>query len=106
MTVELLSQIAGALLALGMAYIPGLKTWYSGKDENPRPPEQKGGIMAILLIVVAAGVYGLACSGLGADFGLAIACDKASAVLLVKVLVSALIANQATFLLGVRPFKS
>ncbi len=100
MTVELLSQIAGALLALAVAYIPGASGWYSGKDG-----QTKAGIMAVLLVVVGAAVYGLACSGLAADFGLAIACDKASAVLLVKVLVAALIANQATFLIAVRPYQ-
>ena len=95
-----LASIAGVILSLALAYIPGLSAWYALKDSNA-----KAGIMAILLIVVALGIFGLGCVKLAGDFGLAVACDKSSAISLIKILVSALIANQGTYMLGVRPFK-
>ena len=101
MTIELLSQLAGAALSLAMAYIPGLAEWYAGKD-GPT----KARIMAGLLVVVSVAIFALACAHLIADFGLAVTCDRASAVALVKILIAALIANQAAYLVAVRPFKN
>lgn len=98
MSVEQLSQYAGVLLSLLLAYIPGVASWYDGKDAST-----KAGIMAGLLAVVAFGIYGLACLGWVVDLG--VACTQMGAIELVKLFISALIANQATFMLGVRPFK-
>ena len=98
MSVEQLSQFAGVLLSLLIAYIPGVAGWYAGKDSSA-----KAGIMAGLLAVVAIGIFGLACLGWIVNLG--VACTQASAIELVKIFVAALIANQATFLLAVRPFK-
>ena len=101
MSVELLSQIAGALLSLAMAYIPGLSEWYAGKD-----PKTKARVMAGLLVVVSVVIFTLACARIAADLNLGVVCTQASGVELVKILIAALMANQATYLLMVRPFKS
>jgi hypothetical protein len=101
MSVELLAQIAGALLALGLAYIPGAAEWYGAKDSKA-----KARIVAGLLVVVGLGVFGLACGGIAADLGLAIVCDRASAVQLVRILFAALMANQTAYLVAVHPFKA
>lgn len=97
MTAEQLSQYAGIVLQLALAYLPKVSDWYQAKDSKA-----KAGIMALLLLVVAAGIYGASCVGLG-DFG--ILCDTASIFALVKIYIAALIANQSTFLIGVRPFR-
>jgi len=99
MTVEQLSHIAGILLSLAIAYIPGIADWYAKKDTR-----SKAGIMALLLIVVSVGIFALACAHLVANIGLGVTCDKASAIQLVQILIAALIANQAAFLLLVKPY--
>jgi hypothetical protein len=54
-------------------------------------------IMLGLLIAVAAAAFGLACTGFGADFGIAVTCDKAGAVGMIQALLMAVMANQATY---------
>lgn len=100
MTVEQLAQYAGVVLALLLAYIPGLADWYGAKDTMT-----KARIMGGLLIAVTVAVYALACAHIIADLGLAVACTKTGLLQLVQILLAALIANQATYLLAVRPFK-
>lgn len=100
MTVETLSSIAGVLLSLGLAYIPKLAEWYAAKDAPA-----KARIMGTLLVLTSLGIFALACARLAGDIGLDVACDRASAVELIKILVAALVANQTTFLIAVRPFK-
>lgn len=87
-----LSGVAGAILALLFAYIPGLNTWYAGKSS-----EYKSLLMLGLLALVAGGAYGLACLGWAADFGIAVSCDKEGGIALLKAFLAALVANQATY---------
>lgn len=100
MTVEQLSQYAGIVLSLALAYIPGIANWYDKQDAKG-----KAGIMAVFLALTAATIFALACAGLAGDLGVGVVCDKSSAIELIKIFITALIANQATFLLAVRPFK-
>lgn len=101
MSVELLVSIASVLLSLAVAYVPGLNTKYDQLDKAG-----KARVMAIALILVAGGIFGLACANLLVLFGLTIACTVADAVTLVQVLVAALVANQAAFTLFVKPFRN
>ena len=101
MTVEQLSQIAGVVLSLALAYVPKLAEWYAVKDAKA-----KARIMGGLLIVTAVSIFALACAKLIGDIAFGVSCDQASAIQLVQILITALVANQATFLLAVRPFKS
>ena len=105
MDAETLAGTAGALLSLLFAYVPGLSGWYErlGKGQA----EESGGVyrrlvMMAALLVTALGSYGLACTGAGAEFGLALTCDRSGLVGLLRALVLALAANQATYLLAVR----
>ena len=100
MTTEQLAAICGVVLSLLLAYIPGLATWYANKDAA-----SKARIMGGLLILVALAIFGLACAHIIADFGLVVVCTKESLLQLIQILIAALIANQATFTLAVRPFK-
>ena len=98
MDAQLLSGIAGVVLSLAVAYIPGVDAWYAGKDAKA-----KARVMALLLIVVSAIIFALACAKLAADFGLNVVCDRSSLVSLVKILIAALVANQSAFALLVKP---
>lgn len=97
MTADELAVLAGAVLSLLMAYIPGLSGWYSGLAGD-----HKRVLMAGLLLAVAGGAYGLACGGLAADLGLAVTCDRAGLLALIRAYIAALMANQATYQLAVR----
>jgi len=92
MTSETLTVISAAVLSLLFSYTPGL----SGKWGNLMP-EFKRLIMLVLLLLVAGVVFSLACSGWGADFGLAVTCDKTGGIGLVRALVLAVMANQSTY---------
>lgn len=95
MTSDELASIAAIVTSLIFAYLPGAKDWYGARDST-----QKRGIMALLLIVIAVAAFGLSC---GQVLSLPITCDKAGALGLVQVLISALIANQAAYVLLVKP---
>ena len=90
MTPEYLASVAGVLLSLGFAYIPGLREWY-----DAQAPQRKAQVMALALILVAGGAFGLACAQIATLTGAAISCDVPGAVSVVKVLIAALVANQA-----------
>ena len=96
MTVEQLGGIAGIILSLALAYIPKVSDWY-----NAKTGAEKAQIMGLLLVVSALGVFGLGC----ANLYVLVPCTVEGAKTLVGVLVAALVANQGTFLLAVRPFK-
>ena len=100
MTVDFLSSLAGMLLQLLVAYLPGVESWYVGLSGK-----QKSAAMGGLLVLVSLGVFAASCTGLGADFGLALACTKSDAIALGRILVNALIANQVTYLIAVKSFK-
>ncbi len=96
MTTEQLGSIAGIILSLAVAYIPKLREWYAAKDA-----QGKAQTMGILLVVSALGVFGLSCASV---FSL-VACTVAGAKELLGVLIAALVANQASFLLLVKPYQ-
>lgn len=97
MTAEQLAQIAGVILSLAFAYIPGIKERYDLLEAT-----QKASVMAGLLILVALGAFAVSCGGL---YNVGITCDKAGAVGLIQVLIAALVANQGTYVLLVKPYQ-
>ena len=100
MTSIQLASVAGVVLALLLAYIPGLADWFNALA-NPAKVTWTG----LLLVIVAVGAFALTCAGFALDLGLSLACDKVSAIGLVNALIAALIANQGTYMLLVKPFK-
>lgn len=100
MSVELLVMIAGSLLSLAVRYVPQLRERYDRLDA-----EGKARVMAVALVLVTLGVFGLACANLLVLFGLEVACTAASAVQLIQLLFLALMANQSTYMIAVRPAK-
>ena len=92
---EILTGGAGVVLSLIFSYVPQVREWYeklSGRDKRL--------VMLAALAFVAAGIYGLACWGVAGRFGLEVGCDRDGVVTLVQAFFSALIANQATYLIS------
>jgi hypothetical protein len=105
MNAEQLTIIAGAILSLAFSYIPGLKTSYAAPSAEPLSAEMKRLVMLGLLLLVVAGVFGLACSRFGAylsEAGIKVPCDEPGLVGLVCSLVLAVMANQSTHLITPR----
>jgi hypothetical protein len=90
MTPELLIAIAGVIVALVFEYFPVLARKYNGLQDDIQRL-----IMLGVLVVVSGGVYGLACSGYGAYFGLSLVCGEAGILELVRAFIIALITNQS-----------
>lgn len=97
MSVELLSSISAIFFSLAFSYIPGIETWYT-----PLPSNTKRLIMVGVLFVVSLGSVGLACTGLAADFGFELTCDRAGVLQVVSAFIAALMANQAAYKLTPR----
>lgn len=92
MTADTLALFAGVILSLLFSYIPGLNTWFAALE-----PAVKRLLMLALVLVVALGIVGLACAGLGADLGISVTCDKAGLLGVLRAFVLAMIANQGTY---------
>lgn len=95
MTADTLAATAGILLSLVFSYIPKFSTWYGLKEDAT-----KRLIMLGALVVVSGVAFGLACSGMAADFGLPLTCDKTGAIALLRSFAVAAIANQTTYALS------
>lgn len=95
MTADTLAAAGGLLLSLIFSYVPKFNTWYGLKEDAT-----KRLIMLGALVLVSGAAFGLACSGLAADFGLPITCDKTGAIALIRSFVVAAIANQTTYTLS------
>ena len=89
-----LSLIAGALLSLFFGYVPGVKQQYDALST-----EAKRLVMAVLLLIAAAGLYAAGC---GDVFGVAVECGRDGIVEIVGGFIAALVANQGTFLIAVK----
>ena len=99
MTDNVIASLAGALLALLFGYAPGVRPWYEALE-----PTRKALVMLLLLAVAAAVLYGAACyTPLGAA---GITCDEAGLWTVVRLFLAALVANQATYQIGVKPSRT
>ena len=97
MTSEQISALAGLILSLSLAYIPGLSSWYSAL-ENPK----KVFVTGIVIVVAAVGSLAWNCR---ADPAGLVACLNQNYSVYLSALIAALVANQASFTLLVKPFK-
>jgi hypothetical protein len=92
-TPEILSAVAGILISLGFSYIPGLNIKFALFT-----PEQKRLVMLLLTALTAVIMFGLACAGVVKDlFGLVLACDRDSALVLARSFVYAAVTNQTAY---------
>jgi hypothetical protein len=88
MSTEELVAVVGAILAVLFAYVPGFANWF-----NPLGAELKRLIMAGLLIIVGAAVFGLSCAGILAR----VTCDFQGAWGLIIAILAGIVANQSLF---------
>ena len=98
MTAEELALIAGVVLSLLFSYVPGLNAWFGGLDGVT-----KRLLMLAMIVISAAGAFGLACAGWGADFGLSLTCDRVGLSGLIRAAILCAMANQATYVMSTTP---
>ena len=98
MTDNVIASLAGALLALLFGYAPGVRQWYEALE-----PTRKALVMAGALLVAAVLLYGAACY---TPWPVGVTCDEAGFWQLAKLFFAALVANQATYLIGVKPSRT
>lgn len=106
MSAEMLSAVAGAVLSLLFSYVPGLNVWYASLESI-----YKRLIMAAMLLLVAASVFGLSCTSWAAEWGIEVTCDQPGLQVAMQAFLFALIANQSMYLIseetkGVREAKA
>ena len=94
MTATVLASIAGVVLSLAFNYIPGLNTKFAALST-----EVKRLIMLGILVLVAAGAYGLSCAG----WWPTVTCDEAGIKALLEALFFAAVANQTAYSLSPQP---
>jgi hypothetical protein len=98
MTENTVGMLAGALLSLLFGYAPGLRPWYEALE-----PTRKALVMLVLLAVAAAVLYGAACY---TPWQVGVTCDEAGFWQLAQLFIAALVANQAAYLIGVKPTRT
>lgn len=91
MTSEKLAGMAGMLLSLVFSYIPGIREKYDALDTI-----QKQLVMLASLAAVTGVVFGLSCAGVMDG----VTCTKTGAIGLLQAFISALVANQSTYLIS------
>lgn len=92
-----LSALSGVVLSLLCSYVPGLKQWYGSQSA-----QWKSLAMLFCLVLVSVGVYILSCVGWLST----VTCDQTGIKALVNGFISALVANQATYLISPQPKQS
>ena len=98
MTDNIVGSLAGALLALLFGYAPGLRAWYEALE-----PTRKALVMLLLLLAAAVLLY---LAGCYTPWPVGVTCDEAGFWLLAQLFISAVVANQATYLVAVRPSRT
>ena len=98
MTENTVGMLAGALLALLFGYAPGLRPGYGALG-----PTRKALVMAGALLIAALLLYGAACY---TPWPVGVTCDEAGFWTLAQLFIAALVANQATYLVAVRPSRT
>lgn len=98
-TPDWIAAAAGMLFSLAFAYLPGVKQAYGSLTD-----EWKAATMGIVLILIAIASFAVGCAGLFPE--LQVTCDRPGAVGVFTALVAALMANQGTFMLAVKPFRT
>lgn len=94
----LFPALAGSLMSLLFAYLPGLADWYARLDGT-----RKRLVMLAGMVVVALGYAGLGCAPFGELFGVpATVCSDLGLATIARAFVAALVANQSTYLVSPR----
>jgi len=84
--------IVGAVISLVFTYFPAARVWLDGF-------QAKGLVILGVVVAVSLAYFGLACTSLAVDLGIALACSKAGAIELLKAVYIIASTNQVTYLL-------
>ena len=95
MTAEYLTATVAIVLSLIFSYVPGVSSWFGNLSGDI-----KRLVMLVLLVLTAGVIFGLNCAGYGVDLGVIVSCDKAGGMAFLKILVTAIIANQSAYALS------
>ena len=87
----MLASLMGVVTSLIFSYVPGLKARFESLSSD-----YKKLVMIGILFLVVLGVYGASCF----DLYMGITCDLAGAKTMLSLFISALVANQTTYLLS------
>ncbi len=98
MTDNAVASLAGVVLALLFGYAPGLRPWYENLE-----PTRKALVMAGLLLLATVLIY---LAGCYTPWDVGVTCDEPGFWALVEMFLAALVANQAAYLIGVRPART
>ena len=98
MTDNIVASLAGALLALLFGYAPGLRAWFEALEAT-----RKALVMASLLLAAAVLLYVAACY---TPWPVGVTCGEDGFWQLAQLFMAALVANQATYLIGVKPSRT
>lgn len=90
-TSELLSSLAGILLSLLTAYVPGFNTWFDTLNGA-----HKRLVMLGMLAAASLGAVGLSCVGW---FDPVVTCDQPGFEMVITAFILAMVANQSTYLI-------
>ena len=91
LTPEILSAVAGILLSIFASYFPGFSAWYEALNAT-----HKRLVMLAMLLVVSLAAFGISCAGLENT----VSCTQSGAWILVKIFITALVSNQAAYLIS------
>ena len=93
MTAEELTALCGIVTSLLFSYVPVIRDWFDAQAPNTKRMLQVG-----VAVVVTGAVYGLSCAGIASAFS----CDWPGALVMIRLLVVFIIANQAAYAISPR----
>jgi hypothetical protein len=100
LTLETLSVLFGILLSVLCSYAPRVKTKWNALDGDA-----KRVVMLVSLFLITLALFGASCTQFKDSFAIlsAVSCTQNGAIDLFKLFVSAVVANQAAFMLSPQP---
>ena len=91
-------SLAGAILALLFGYAPGLRPWYEALEPTRKALVMAGALLLASVLLYLAGCY--------TPWQVGVTCDQTGFWTLAQMFIAALVANQATYLIGVKAWRT
>lgn len=91
-------SLAGAVLALLFGYAPGVRTWYEALEPTRKALVMAGALLLASVLLYLAGCY--------TPWQVGVTCDETGFWTLTQMFIAALVANQATYLIGVKAWRT
>ena len=98
MNENIVMPLAGAVLALVFGYAPGVRTWYEALEPTRKALVMAGALLLASVLLYLAGCY--------TPWQVGVTCDQTGFWTLAQMFIAALVANQATYLVAVRPSRT